>query len=102
MVSYIQSSYRGFGSGIVAPGTGVALTNRGACFTLDPGHPNRVRPRERPFNTIIPGFATVRGELTAFGVMGASMQPQGHGQIALSFSPRDRIRKPRSTPPAGA
>jgi gamma-glutamyltranspeptidase / glutathione hydrolase len=101
MVSYIQSNYRGFGSGIVVPGTGVALNNRGTCFTLDPGHPNRVGPRKRPFNTIIPGFATVGGApLAAFGVMGGSMQPQGHVQVALRLfakgqNPQAAIDAPR-------
>jgi gamma-glutamyltranspeptidase / glutathione hydrolase len=101
MVSYIQSNYRGFGSGIVAPGTGVALNNRGACFSLDPGHPNCVGPRKRPFNTIIPGFATVGGApLAAFGIMGGSMQPQGHVQIALRLfargqNPQAAIDAPR-------
>ena len=101
MVSYIQSNYRGFGSGIVVPGTGIALNNRGACFSLDPDHPNCVGPRKRPFNTIIPGFATVGGApLAAFGVMGGSMQPQGHVQIALRLfargqNPQAAIDAPR-------
>ena len=83
------------------PGIGVALNNRGACFSLDPGHPNCVGPRKRPFNTIIPGFATVGGApLAAFGVMGDSMQPQGHVQIALRLfargqNPQAAIDAPR-------
>ena len=84
MVSYIQSNYTGFGSGVVVPGTGISLQNRGAGFTLEPGHPNRVGPRKRPFHTIIPAFLTEGGRpRTSFGVMGGPMQPQGHVQMVL-------------------
>ncbi|GJD35033.1 gamma-glutamyltransferase family protein [Methylobacterium aerolatum] len=84
MVSYIQSNYAGFGSGVVVPGTGISLQNRGFGFTLAEGHPNRVGPRKRPFNTIIPGFVMQDGApLMAFGCMGGPIQAQGHLQILV-------------------
>jgi len=83
MVSYIQSNFRGFGSGIVVPGTGIAMQNRGSGFVLTPGHPNQVGGRKRPFHTIIPGFASHDRNPLAFGVMGGHMQAQGHVQMML-------------------
>ncbi len=84
MVSYIQSNYAGFGSGVVVPGTGIHLQNRGCGFTTETGHPNEVGPRKRPFHTIIPGFLTENGvPRMAFGVMGGPMQAQGHVQMVL-------------------
>jgi gamma-glutamyltranspeptidase/glutathione hydrolase len=91
MVSFIQSNYTGFGSGIVIPGTGIAMQNRGACFTLEKGHPNEVGGAKRPYHTIIPAFVTRDGAagpepVMAFGVMGGFMQPQGHIQVVIRMA----------------
>jgi gamma-glutamyltranspeptidase/glutathione hydrolase len=84
MISYIQSNYMGFGSGVVVPGTGISLQNRGAGFSLSPDHPNCVAGGKRPFHTIIPGFVMHENEpFMSFGVMGADMQAQGHVQMMV-------------------
>jgi len=84
IVSYIQSNFLFFGSGIVIPETGISLQNRGSGFTLEEGHPNQVGPNKRPFHTIIPAFVTNKDEpLMSFGVMGGPMQPQGHAQMLI-------------------
>ncbi|MEO8537579.1 MAG: gamma-glutamyltransferase, partial [Betaproteobacteria bacterium] len=84
MVSLIQSNYMGFGAGVVVPGTGISLQNRGAGFSLEHGHVNEVGGGKRPFHTIIPGFITRAGApLAAFGVMGGPIQPPGHVQTVV-------------------
>ena len=84
MISYIQSNFKGFGSGVVVPHTGISLHNRGMAFTLKPGHPNVVGPNKRPLHSIIPAFMTRNGKPhMAFGVMGGNMQAQGHLQMTL-------------------
>ncbi|WP_129112828.1 gamma-glutamyltransferase family protein [Halegenticoccus tardaugens] len=82
VVSYINSRFAGFGSGLVAGDTGIALQNRGASFSLDPDHPNRLEPGKRPFHTLVPAVARLADDdWAAFGVMGGYMQPQGHVQV---------------------
>ncbi|MCA3160159.1 MAG: gamma-glutamyltransferase family protein [Burkholderiales bacterium] len=81
MVSFIQSNYLGFGSGVVVPGTGISLHNRGHAFSMLADHPNVVAPGKHPFHTIIPAFLMAQGQpQMSFGVMGANMQPQGQVQ----------------------
>jgi gamma-glutamyltranspeptidase/glutathione hydrolase len=85
MVSFIQSNYMGFGSGVVVDG--ISLQNRAATFVLQPGHPNCAGPRKRPYQTIIPGFVTREGKpVMSFGVMGGTMQPQGHTQVMVRIA----------------
>jgi gamma-glutamyltranspeptidase / glutathione hydrolase len=86
MVSFIYSIYSTFGSGITVPGYGFVLNNRGALFSLDPRSPNLIAPGKRPFHTLLPGFVMKDGQpLTAFGLMGASQQAQGHAQVLINM-----------------
>ena len=99
--SLINSVFMSFGSALVVPGTGIALHNRGASFSLDPEHPNRLEPNKLPYHTLIPGMVTRNGELVAsYGVMGAMQQAQGHLQtivnmVDFGLEPQQALDAPR-------
>ena len=111
-VSFINSIFDSFGTGLVAPNSGVILHNRGQSFSLKRGHPNMIAPEKRPLHTIIPAFITKDGRPVAtFGLMGGAMQPQGHAQIVMNLvdfgmnlqeaGDAPRIQHDGSTDPAG-
>jgi len=113
MISLIQSNFRGLGSGMCPPGLGFILQDRGELFTLEEGHYNMYEPGKRPFHTIIPAFITKDGlPFMSYGVMGGSMQPQGHAQIVVNMidfgmnlqeaGDAPRIRHDGSSQPTGA